>query len=456
MPNGATKNPDYPFHVFISHKVSGHGTAAQKIKLKLENLSPDKLEIFVSPSLGPGVVWHSKILEKIETADLFIILYLVQGLDMDWCLYEAGYFEREALKTGRKLICVTNPGFFVPGPLENRQRLEATEDGIEAFLRAIFDDNEKPVRRDLFDRRQQKTLDELINFVLTTLGPVKQTPVSPRLWITFNGEDELEKIMSGSLTDNVRLEGESEALKDFGIGPGGGITLKKFYEESEFKHTLDRYIPHVANCIRRIIRRRSDLWVIPPVRVVKGGQPKVLVPAYFEEGLGNKYKFVFIVYQPRPDYKVDAESSFSTLYNVFVLSWNFRRRIIEEWLETFINLKSLGPRAEHNEISCKFRTFKLVMGSILLDALNRNLDSPWRIEKYFEKKEDREKLQRLLNQEDGLWMTHESRLDSGLETGDIDTVVESLCGLKNVIKTLMVMTLKRLHELVIEKDGELI
>lgn len=456
MPNGADKNPDYPFRVFVSHKVSGHGNAAVSIKHRLELLSPDKLRIFVSPALGPGEVWRDKLREEIESADLFVLLYLVQGLDMDWCLYEAGYFEREALKTGRKLICVTNPGFFLPGPLVNRQRLEANEDGIENLLRAILSDEKKPVREDLFDRRQEEDLDALIKFIITTLGPVEKIPLSPRLWIKFQGEDELKKILSGSLPGNIQLEGESEALKEFGVGLGAGITLKKFYEESEFKHTLDRYIPHVMNCIRRIINRKSDLWVIPPVRVVKGGQPKVLVPAYFEEGLGKKYTFEFIVYQPRPDYRVDADSSFGTLYNVFVLSWHFRRLIIEEWFETFMNLKSLGPRLGDEEISRSFRNFKLAMGSVLLDSLNRNLDSPRRIEIHFEKKEDREKLRRIMNLEDGLWMTQSSRLDSGLETGDVDKVLESLCELKNLNKTLMVMTLKRLLELAMEKDGDLI
>jgi hypothetical protein len=45
----------YPFRIFISHKISGHGKAAIKIKRELEIYS-DKLKIFVSPALSPGTV----------------------------------------------------------------------------------------------------------------------------------------------------------------------------------------------------------------------------------------------------------------------------------------------------------------------------------------------------------------------------------------------------------------
>ena len=114
---------DYPFRVFISHKISGHGKAVKEIKSELEFHSKEKLEIFVSPALSPGTVWNPKVLKEIEKADLFVMLYLVEGIEMNWCLYEAGYFERQ--ETNRKMICVTNPGSNLPGPLATRQRIEA-------------------------------------------------------------------------------------------------------------------------------------------------------------------------------------------------------------------------------------------------------------------------------------------------------------------------------------------
>jgi hypothetical protein len=456
MAKESPQNQTYPFRVFISHKVSGHGGAAEAIKRELEIYAKDKLKIFVSPALSPGVKWRPEVLQEIEGADLFILLYLVEGIEMDWCLYEAGYFAREARQTGRKLICVINPEHSLPGPLEDRQRLEATKPGVEELLRVIYADEHKPVRPDLFDRTNDKFLKQLIDFILNALQPVKREPLSPRLWITLSGDEAVEQLKKDMFVADAHLAGESEALRQFGVGPGAGISLADFYARSEFKRTLDLYIPHLNNCLRRIVEGETDLWIIPPVRLVKDGQPKVLVPAYMEKGLGNKYKFEFVVYQPQPDYDPNAESAFDALYNFFYLGWRFRTRIIEEWLETLIELHSLGPRAETEDIRRKVRKFKLAFRSILLEALNRNLDSPRRVEKYFHRKEDQEKLQKIMNLENGSYITCAGQLYQAIEANNLETIIECLRQFRNINKTLLVMSTVRLQELVLEMSGDLV
>jgi hypothetical protein len=446
----------YPFRVFISHKVSGHGEAAEAIKHELENYGPEKLKIFASPALSPGVKWQPEVLKEIETADLFILLYLVEGIDMDWCLYEAGYFEREAQKTGRKLICVNNPGRSLPGPLETRQRLEATERGAEELLKAIYKDQEKPVRPDLFDREHMKLLDQLIQFILTTLKPVKQEPLCPRLFVTLSGPESLEQLKHGAIPEEARLSGEAEALKQLGLAPEDGITVANFRERSESKYALDLYIPQMANCLRRIIEKYPDLWVIPPVRLVTGSQPKVLVPASVYKGLSNSYRFEFLIYQPEPDYDPDAESPFSLLCNFFFLASTFRKRIIEDWLEAFMNLQSLGPLANAEDVRRKLQKLKLVFGAILLEAQNRNVDCPRRIEKCFPRKEDQEKLNKILDPQKGLYITQAKQLSAGIDASDFDSIIAALRQLRNINKTLLVMSAVRLQELATDKEGDLV
>ncbi|MGE5253351.1 MAG: toll/interleukin-1 receptor domain-containing protein, partial [Planctomycetaceae bacterium] len=243
----------YPFRVFISHKVSGHGWAAAAIKQELENYAKEKLKIFISPALKPGVKWQAAVHREIEAADLFILLYLVEGIDMDWCLYEAGYFEREARRKNRKLICVINPEGYPPGPLEGRQRLEATKPDVVKLLKAIYADEHKPVRPDLFQTESAEHLNHLTDFVLNALQPVKREPLSHRCWITLSGDQWFEQLKKGMFVTDAHLAGESEALRQFGIGPGEGISLGDFCGQSEFKRALEYYIPHVTNCLRRII-----------------------------------------------------------------------------------------------------------------------------------------------------------------------------------------------------------
>lgn len=445
---------DYPFRVFISHKISGHGKAVKKIKKELEFHSGKKLKIFVSPALSPGTVWNPKVLKEIEKADLFVMLYLVQGIEMDWCLYEAGYFEREALKTNRKLICVTNPGSNLPGPLETRTRIEADKDGIEQLLEAIYRDTEKPVRRDFFDRENEHKLKALIEFILEELGPVKRLALTPRMWITVSGIEQIEQINSGELPGEVRLEGEAGALREFGVGEGAGITLKEFYRRSEFKRTLAYYTPHLANALKRIMDKRIEQWRIPPVRVTREGAPKVLVPAYIEKGRDNTYRFEFLYHEPLPNYVLGQQSAFSTLYNIFVLAWQFRWRIIEQWLERLMDLRSLGNMANQNEIDSQLRKFRLDFGSILLEAMNRSLDSPRKILLQFPHEKEKKLLHKIIDPDDGLYNQLMQKLEDAIKELDLDQIVEALFEMRDLNKTMLLLTLKRLRELAIEKDGE--
>ena len=47
-------NPTFPFRVFISHKVSGHGGAAEAIKHELENYAPRQAQDLRLSGIEPG------------------------------------------------------------------------------------------------------------------------------------------------------------------------------------------------------------------------------------------------------------------------------------------------------------------------------------------------------------------------------------------------------------------
>jgi hypothetical protein len=447
MPNAPVKSSTGPFRIFISHKIGGHGRAAEDIKHELENYAMGLLEVFVSPALEPGVRWRPEVLEKIETADLFILLYLVEGMDMDWCLYEAGYFEREARRTGKRLICMVNPGRDLPGPLEERQRLEADSEGVKKLLRAIYDDKEKPVRRDFFDATHSRTLGQLRDFVLKSLQPVKREPLCPRLWISLPGPKSLEQLKIGVLPADARLSGEAEALKQIGLSQGEEITVADFRKRSEFQFALSYYLPHLATCLRRIIERYPDLWIIPSISLAKGVPPKVLVPAYVEKGLRDSYRFEFLIYQPEPRVDPAPESQFETLCHLFCLATSFRKRIIGDWRERFLNLKSRGSSVSSEEVRSAVQKFQLTYGLVLLEALNRKIDAPRRIENCFPQKEDQDKLRQILDPSGGSYTTCQQQLQKGIDANDVGGILECLNQLELINQALLVVATKRLQEL---------
>jgi hypothetical protein len=202
--------------------------------------------------------------------------------------------------------------------------------------------------------------------------------------------------------------------------------------------------------------KRIEQWRIPPVRVTREGAPKVLVPAYFEKGRDNTYRFEFLYHEPLPNYVLGQQSAFSTLYNIFVLAWQFRWRIIEQWLDRLMDLRSLGRMANQNEINSQLRKFRLDFGSILLEAMNRSLDSPRKILLQFPQEKEKKLLHKIIDPDDGLYNQIMQKLENAIKELDLDQIVEALFEMRDLNKTLLLLTLKRLRELAIEKDGELI
>jgi len=121
-----------------------------------------------------------------------------------------------------------------------------------------------------------------------------------------------------------------------------------------------------------------------------------------------------------------------------------------------MNLQSLGPLANAEDVRRKLQKLKLVFGAILLEAQNRNVDSPRRIEKCFPRKEDQEKLNKILDPQNGLYMTQAAQLTAGIEASDFDRIIAALRQLSNINKTLMVMSAVRLQELATDKEGDLV
>jgi hypothetical protein len=350
---------------------------------------------------------------------------------------------------------VTNPGSDLPGPLETRQHLDADEPGIERLLTAILADEEKPVRPDLLNRDNSETLNELIQFILKELGPVKRTALTPRLWITLTGPDHIAALESDSLPDDIRLEGESEALREFGVGPGADITLKEFYDISDFKLSLHYYVPHVASALKRVIEKRGDPWPIPPVRLTQDGAPKILVPAYFEKGQENVYKFEFLLYQPGASRRAERSSSFSTLCHLLLLGWQFRERIIDQCLEDLMDLLSLGAHATEDDARRKIHSFQLELGAVLLEAFNRGLEAPRKIFRQFPNESERDVLSEIID-DNGLWTQQMKVVEAAVATNDLAALVEALKRMRDMNKTILVLTLDRLGELAREMAGEMV
>ena len=84
------------------------------------------------------------------------------------------------------------------------------------------------------------------------------------------------------------------------------------------------------------------------------------------------------------------------------------------------------------------------------------MDSPRRIESCFETEEDKDRIRRLINVENGLYMSCSGRLQESIEACNVDGIVDCLNQLMDINKTILAMSTARLQELALQTSGELV
>ncbi|MGB5465857.1 MAG: TIR domain-containing protein, partial [Sedimenticolaceae bacterium] len=125
-----------PLNIFVSH-ASEYGELAMTLKRSLEALEGDeKLDIRVSVTMPGGSDWREWIENNVRSADLFLLLYPDERMDLNWCNYELGrFFDGE-----RHIVCLKNVDIEKPPPVfEPFQAYNGDEEGIFKFLLELFD-----------------------------------------------------------------------------------------------------------------------------------------------------------------------------------------------------------------------------------------------------------------------------------------------------------------------------
>jgi len=125
-----------PVKIFVSH-ASEYAELAMTLKRSLEALEGDeKLDIRVSVTMPGGSDWRDWIENNVRSADLFLLLYPDERMDLNWCNYELGrFFDGE-----RHIVCLKNVDIEKPPPVfEPFQAYNGDEDGIFKFLKELFD-----------------------------------------------------------------------------------------------------------------------------------------------------------------------------------------------------------------------------------------------------------------------------------------------------------------------------
>jgi hypothetical protein len=457
----AKSETNLPYKIFISHKVSEHGGAVKKLKkiLNQNNTLKDKIEIFVSTAVSAGEDWVTDLYAELDKADMLLYVYCFNSppTDNDWCIYETGYFAKSSNRSN--LITIVPAGVKPPPPLQIYQFVELTKDGIEALLKRIYE--KENIYPDLFHTDFKEQLDNTVAAILRIFGPTAQKPIalSPRIWITLKNESvQPFKERKISLPLDSAITGETEAARKFGYESNEKeeITLEELSQIVEFKGTLSPFYSILSDTLQDILNKKHGPWRVPPVKVLSNKPPRIIVPAYLRKLSNGDHKFEFVVTEPTINFDFQKENQYiNDLYNLFIVAWHFRWRVVNQYLYQFKRIRTANADAVRAESETLISKLRIDLNAIILDSYNRGLQFPEDIIRNFEG-HDRSIMKKIVDSRDGLWIKLMPKFEKACDEIDLDALIDCLLEMQDMNKTCILACLKFLEKLVAEKlEGNL-
>jgi hypothetical protein len=131
-------------NIFISHKHEDENAARgiKKILKGFDNEKNPKLFFFISEEIIGGANWYQWIKERLEESNLLLLLFTDVTKSWDWCLYEAGLFDRLDENHHKRTICLHSSSTSPPEPLQQLQAFAAHPNRLKTFLKQLFIDTE--------------------------------------------------------------------------------------------------------------------------------------------------------------------------------------------------------------------------------------------------------------------------------------------------------------------------
>jgi len=207
--------------IFISHKLEDQSIAT-KIKRELELISR-RVNCFVSEHIPYGSDWFETIREKLEHADILLLIFTTSTNQWDWPLYEVGLATNLENPDRCRIISIYPPGAQPPDPIKAFQAVEATPEGLEKFLRQLFCTTDLVEVEPVLNERLQEgdglqRLAQDLSQCFTTVKPWENC-FTNYLWIDVVDALEDEDIEAQKIPPTASVDPKSTALKLFGLAP---------------------------------------------------------------------------------------------------------------------------------------------------------------------------------------------------------------------------------------------
>jgi hypothetical protein len=246
--------------VFFSYNYRDE-RAAEVVVNVLRKYSAGKLRIAYQADFAKKITgrkWRENILTEVRRANWFILLLPDPSDDWDWCLYEAGLFDRPATSADR-LICLHHPDIQIPDPIKDYHAVPANISDVENFLQMVYVHDHpvpgmEPINRNIEQQTLRAMAKEIVNAIPAPRKAVVHRIFEP--WMQLKVENAAELLNEDDLDDALIVSADKQTLHLFGYS-----VQPETWGELRSGVTESAEVPHwryeLCDAIRRIAQGRK-------------------------------------------------------------------------------------------------------------------------------------------------------------------------------------------------------
>ena len=437
-------NNKEPVNVFISHKHEDEETAfrIRDVLKGLDDRKSPRMNFFLSEEILGGEDWYQWVKERLVETNLLLLLFTDSTRSWDWCLYEAGLFDRLDDEHARRIICLHSRSTEPPKPLKHLQAFSAEPRRLRIFLEQLLVQTEllgvtTPLAGWL--ENVPEKLDEVAAEISLLIDrvPVETKFFNKYLFIEVPDPDSLTP---DSLPPDAIVKATEKTFAIF--DKQAGTWTWKDIEEKARQNEDQRWLDELARAI--YATSRGD--IPDPIHAVFHSlrDARMFSPVlYRSDRMANgSITFKVLLYEDVSWQLEDVPGPMRSLATSLLMATRFKYELIEKYGDKISN--------GHNAavIDRYLMEIRQVVMQIESEASSRGLLERYNLVESFKGSERGEV--------DGMydtWYEVREKLMKGIDTKDRDTVHHSLEELAGLNKRYLELASRRYHEAIVEGFG---
>ena len=425
-------------NIFISHK-DEYETAARTIKGILSRLGGNSVKCFISEEIPAGDDWYQWIGDRLAESNVLLLLFTEPSASWDWCLYEAGLFQRIGGNDFRRVICLHSPQSDPPRPLKHLQAVATEADKVKQFLKDLFGGTALTGRaapiNEYFAQDNDAVTREAFA-VCSVFNPVSRRKVHFNKFIELHVERPNE-ITAASIPGDATVRSNAVSLSVFGLTEG---TWQWKDIEAQVRAQPDaRWVDQLTDAVCKA----SSGHLFPPVQAMcRGSDGETYRPVLRRADFNSDASMTFFVaFVEEVSGQVgDLPQPLATMMTALSMGTRFRFEAIENGLES---LRAAGNGAA--DTACE--SIKQSILNIESEAASRGAElSEKSLKALFANPQHKTQVEDIYSR----WYDIRRELFDAIGRHDVATVKNTVFALRELNASFMTLASRRYHELVTE------